>query len=204
MYSCTSCGKSFTRGDNLRRHQKQSCRAKSPAEGPPTKQPRFDSIPSTSADMHTCYCCNLTLTATQMKCHRRTLQHRTNSCVPMMAGVEIVQSAFKYRIVTYRVHSENNHLDYVMFFNEIRPKILNLLEEVLRIHKTIKVNMETFARYTLPTQDLADMKSFNTCNRILDEAMDLNSVLDSFVDSMIIQTTEFQERDSGMLIFIKV
>lgn len=121
-----------------------------------------------------------------------------------MAGVEIVQSAFKYRIVTYRVHSENNHLDYVMFFNEIRPKILNLLEEVLRIHKTIKVNMETFARYTLPTQDLADMKSFNTCNRILDEAMDLNSVLDSFVDSMIIQTTEFQERDSGMLIFIKV
>lgn len=199
MPLCPSCGKSFTRSDNLVRHQKLSC-----MNQPPAKRPRVDSTPSTSTNMETCDCCNVTLTAGQMKSHRRTLQHRTNSCVPHVDGVAIVQTAFKYRIVTYRVHSQNNHLDYLMFFNEIRPKILHLLEEVLRIHKTVKVNMETFARYTLPTQDLVDMKSFNTCNRILDEAMDINDVLDSFVDSMIMQSTEFQERDSGMLIFIKV
>lgn len=204
MYVCTDCGKNFTRGDNLRRHQRQSCIQPSHDGSPPAKQFRADTFPSTSTNMQTCNCCNVTLTTSQMKSHKRTLQHRTRSCVPMTNGVEIVQSAFRNRIVTYRVHSENNHIDYTMFFNEIRPKILNLLEEVLKIHKAIKVNMETFARYILPTQDLVEMKSFNTSNRILDESMDLRNILDSFVDSMIMQTTEFQERDSGKLIFIKI
>ena len=133
-----------------------------------------------------------------MKSHKRTLQHRTNSCIPLTDGVEIVRSAFKYRIITYRVHSENEKLDYLIFFNEIRYKILNLLEEVLTLHKTVKVNMETFASYILQTQEISDMKSFNTPNKILDQGMDLNNVLDSFVDMMVTQTTEFQERDSGM------
>lgn len=180
----------------MRRHQRESC--KNLNDGPAAKKPRLDSNPSTSASLQTCYSCNVTLTARQMKSHKRTLQHRTNSCVPLMDGVEIVRSAFKHRIITYRVHSENEKLDYIMFFNEIRCKILNLLEEILLLHKTVKVNMETFASYILQTQEVSEIKSFNTCNKILDQGMDLNGVLDTFVEMMVTQTTEFQERDSGM------
>lgn len=200
MYTCTFCGANFTRAGNMRRHQKESCKNIN-RDGPPAKQSRLDSSQSTSASLQTCRSCNVTLTANQMISHKRTLQHRTNSCVPLMDGVEVVRSAFKYRIITYRVHSENEKLDYVLFFNEIRHKILNLLEEILLLHNTVKVNMETFARYILPTQELSDMKSFNTPNKIMDHGIDLNDVFDTFVDMMITQTTEFQERDSGMYFF---
>ena len=197
MYTCVSCGTSFSRSDNMRRHQRETCKNLHP-NGPPTKRAKLDSGPSTPVSLQTCNTCNVTLTANQMKSHKRTLQHRTNSCIPLTDGIEIVRSAFKYRIITYRVHSENEKLDYIIFFNEIRYKILNLLEEVLTLHRTVKVNMETFASYILPTQEISDMKSFNTPNKILDQGMDLNNVLDSFVDMMVTQTTEFQERDSGM------
>lgn len=181
----------------MRRHQKESC-VSLRDNGPPAKQFKFDSTPSTSASMQTCDCCNVTLTTAQMHSHKRSLQHKANACVPSMDGVSIIQSAFKYRIISYRVHSEHNHLDYVMFFNEIKHKILNLLEEALQIHTAIKVNLEVFAKYMIQSKELTDMKSFNTTNKILDQAMNLSDVLDSFVEEMITQTTEFQERDSGV------
>lgn len=208
MYTCSKCGASFTRSDNLRRHERSSCNKIH--DGPPGKLRKMDSQPSTSTAvqpststvMIRCDCCNIAISANRMSSHLRTLEHRNNSCVPLMDGVQVIQSAFNCRIVSYRIHSENHHIDYVMFFNEIRNKILNLLEEVIRIHKTVKVNMETFGRYILHTQDISDIKAFNTTNRILDQSTNLNSILDIFVDAIITQASEFQERDSGMVIYI--
>ncbi|KAJ8967216.1 hypothetical protein NQ317_001325 [Molorchus minor] len=132
-----------------------------------------------------------------MRAHKRTLQHRTNACIPMVDGVYVIRSAFKCRIVSYRAHSKEYHINYTLFFNELKSKIIELLEEVLNRHKIVKVNMEAFARYTLPTKEISDVKSFNTPNEIVDQSMDLSSVWEKFVDLMINQTTEFQERDSG-------
>lgn len=197
MYICNGCGASFTRCDNLRRHERLSCK-KINQDVPPVKRCKMDSEPSTSTALQTCNCCNVRITGNQMNSHRRTLQHKTNSCVPLTDGVQIVQSAFKCRIVSYRVHSDNRHLDYVMFFNAVKCKILNLLEEVIGVHRTVKVNMEVFARYILQTQEISDIKSFNTPNKIVDMSTDLNSTLHEFIDQMVSQSAEFQERDSGM------
>lgn len=211
MYLCDFCGKTFTRCDNLRRHLKVSCRGEKitmentiknmcnemSGGQPPAKKYKTEEQASTSNSV-TCDCCNKRVPPSQLNFHRRTLEHRTNSCTPFSNGVEIIQSAFKGRIASYRVSTENQHTDHITFFSEAKYKIIKLLENVLKAHLAIKVNMELFAQYFLPTQECSDIKSFNTSNKIVDRSTDLSFVVDIFADMMISQTSEFQERDSGM------
>lgn len=202
MYFCSECGASFTRIDNLRRHERSSCKGSQSIHNVSTKRRKVDEEPSTSTSstsMQICNCCNKNVAAHKMASHMRTLEHKTNSCITLSNGIQMLCSAFKCRIVSYRIHSESRHLDYVTFFSEIKNKVLSLLEEVLRIHKAVKVNMEVFGRYILQTQECSDIKSFNTTNTILDLSSDLASAYDIFIDKMITQSTEFQERDSGIL-----
>ncbi|KAJ8937334.1 hypothetical protein NQ318_011838 [Aromia moschata] len=53
--------------------------------------------------------------------------------------------------------------------------------------------MGTFCK----TQKIVDNKSFNTANKVIDSAADLNDVFYVFVDLMTTQMSEFQKRDSG-------
>jgi hypothetical protein len=57
--------------------------------------------------------------------------------------------------------------------------------------------MELFGLYQLPTTEEFSDKSFNTTNRVVDPASNLEEIYDSLVEAMIAQTTEFQEKDSG-------
>ncbi|XP_074034146.1 uncharacterized protein [Leptinotarsa decemlineata] len=153
--------------------------------------------------MQTCQCCNLTILSDQMdqmNVHRRTLHHRTNACLHYGEGVKIVGTAFKCRIVSYRVDSQNHYMDYNTFFNELKQKVLKLLEEVLVIHKIVKVNMEVFGRYNLQTKEYCDVKAFNSSNQVIDQSNDLNVVYNNFADSLTAQAMEFQHRDSGWTI----
>lgn len=58
----------------------------------------------------------------------------------------------------------------------MKAKIISLLEDVIRVHKSIKVNMETFANYILQTRETSEVKAFKNCNRTLDESVDLDDV----------------------------
>ncbi|XP_074026183.1 uncharacterized protein [Leptinotarsa decemlineata] len=206
MYMCNECGKNFTRSDNLRRHQRDSCTlmhyggpsTENDSEASTPKRMRLN--PPAPPVMQTCQCCNLTILSDQMNVHRRTLHHRTNACVHYGEGVKIVGTAFKCRIVSYRVDSQNHHMDYNTFFNELKQKVLKLLEEVLVIHKIVKVNMEVFGRYNLQTKEYCDVKAFNSSNQVIDQSNDLNVVYNNFADSLTAQAMEFQHRDSGWTI----
>lgn len=195
MYLCSVCGKSFTRSDNLRRHERQSCTPISVDE-PESKRVKLDHD-GQSPEIVTVKCCNKDIPRTQIHAHRRTLEHRTMSCTPKSDGVQIINTAFKCRIISYRVHSEEKLTDFDEFFNRVKAKIISLLEDVIRVHKSIKVNMETFANFILQTRETSDVKAFNSCNRTLDESVDLDDVYQEFVDTMKSQTSEFEEKDSG-------
>uniref|UniRef100_V5I8X1 Uncharacterized protein n=1 Tax=Anoplophora glabripennis TaxID=217634 RepID=V5I8X1_ANOGL len=123
--------------------------------------------------------------------------NKTFCCTPKSDGIQIINTAFKCRIISYRVYSESKHTDFNEFFSHVKPKIISLLEDVINVHKSIKVNMETFAKYILQTRDTCDIKSFNSSNRILDESVDLDDILQKFIDMMTSQTSEFEEKDSG-------
>ncbi|KAJ8913054.1 hypothetical protein NQ315_006555 [Exocentrus adspersus] len=218
-YLCAKCGKSFKHQSSLTRHIKQSCNG---SEEPPTKKARSSSvelnqpgpsgliqpqpIPSTSrassnSGQIICQCCNKVVQVSHLAAHRRTLQHRTNACVDVGPGVQLTDNAFRGRIASYRISSDNHHTNFAEFFESIRQRFLNLMMEVLRNHTTVKINMELFGRYIIQkgeSQDsVMDVKSFNTTNKIINSSMDLNDVLNMFIDMLTNQTTEFQERDSG-------
>ena len=192
-YTCEQCGAAFTRSYNLDRHKRESCMERWSVRDC-EKRRRIDG----STSMLMCDVCNISIASNKMAAHRRSLEHRNNSCLPMAQGVQVIQSAFKNRIVTYRISSDREHVDYSTFFEEVKDKVLDLLKEILRVQKTLKVNMVAVARYLLPSQDTYDDKSFNTSNAVVVVGSDLDEVYESFVEAMKNQSTEFQERDSGM------
>ncbi|XP_074039510.1 uncharacterized protein [Leptinotarsa decemlineata] len=206
MFHCDRCGKSFSRKDNMRRHQMQSCRPDNDA-GPPAKRPRVDSA-QPSAVQELCNYCNRMVPVNRMNSHLKTLEHRTNSCTEFEDGVKIINSAFKYRIVSYRVESKNPHSDYQSFFNEVRHKVVTLIDRMVQVHNILKVNMELFGRYVLQTQEILEVKSFNSQNQIVDQSNNLEEVYRTFVDTLSAKAVEFQERDSGWtlekVVFIEV
>jgi hypothetical protein len=197
-YTCESCNKSFSRSYNLLRHKKESCVARfNTVCAVAEKRCRLDDGASGS-NTTTCVVCNISVPTAYFMAHQRTLEHRSNSCRPLSDGVEIVESAFKSRIITYRVTSNGVHIDYSAFFEEVKPMVSSLIVDQLDIHKTLKINMIVVGRYFLPSQDLFSDKSFNTTNLNVSVGSDFDVIYNAFVKAMKVQSTEFQEKDSGM------
>lgn len=193
-YKCDRCDKTFTRSYNLTRHKKESCVS------------RFDHIDKTkkrkidttcSAVNLSCNVCNITVPQNKMLAHERTLQHKNNACVSIGRGVQCIESAFKSRIVTYRINSDFEHVDYTTFFQEIKPRVIGALQDILSRFKSLKVNFVAIGRYFLPTNETSSEKTFNTANEIVTLGSDLNAVYQSFVDVIKNQASEFAEKDSG-------
>jgi hypothetical protein len=186
----------FTRTYTMQRHQRESCVRRLSDEAEAIKRRRLY-IDEPSQVMQTCDLCNVTVAANRMSAHQRTAQHRNKACTPLSDGVSLIQSAFRCRIQSYRVTSNATHISYALFFEEIKAKVIRLIGEMLKIHGVIKMNMELFGLYQLPTTEEFSDKSFNTTNRVVDPASNLEEIYDSLVEAMIAQTTEFQEKDSG-------
>lgn len=196
-YVCEDCSETFSRSYSMLRHRRESCMFRF-VNAESAKRRRVD-VATPTPQMRTCVTCNIAVPHNQLGAHQRTLQHRNNSCLPLSQGVQIVQTAFKKRIATYRVSSENFHIDFTIFFEEIKAQVLSLISEVVAVRGALKINMVVVGLYILPAQDSYSEKSFNTCNEIVTVASDLEEVYRSFVEAMKVQSTEFQEKDSGML-----
>lgn len=195
-YTCDKCKKSFTRSYNLTRHKKESCVARVDYVDKAKKQ-RLDG--ATSSVMLTCDVCKILVPRNHMLAHERTLEHRNKSCVSIARGVQRIESAFRSRIVSYRLNTDFDHVNYTIFFKDITPKVIGVLQEILHKYKSAKVNMITVARYFLAANDTFSEKSFNTPNQIVTIGSDLNEIFEIFIECMKTQAAEFQEKDSGML-----
>jgi hypothetical protein len=208
MFDCAKCGTSFTRLDNLRRHESGfACKRKFVGAEEESKRKRNNVedflIPSTSTEgastSSTSYCtfCNTSIPNNKLNAHSRTLLHRTNSATHVRDGVKLVQSAFKSRICSYRISSSAIHNDFKLFFRDIKSDVLNVLEDMLNLHHTLKANIEVFASYYLETRETSDIKSFNTSFTVIDQGSDLSDMYEEKVTAITSQITEFDEKDSG-------
>lgn len=158
--------------------------------------------PSTSPAAVRCDPCGVDVPSRIFQGHLRSLVHKARACREVESGVETIQSAFNSRIASYRVSSQRHHIVYNDFFEELGDKIKKLLVKEARKFRSIKVNLELFGRFIHPVKELTDIKSFNTRNKIINEASDWNSIYDDFVGEMTAKASEFQERESGKLIIV--
>ncbi|XP_060520636.1 early growth response protein 1-like isoform X2 [Cylas formicarius] len=206
---CDVCGGIYKSEGALRRHKREKHevpKAKRPAAAPiaadEPKRPRLDlpeASTSSSSPSSTRHCtqCNLTIPAMRWQGHLRTLAHRQKCSVVQEPGVEMIQTSFRNRIVTYRLASTINPTDVKGFLDHLRSKILTLVESNVRRYGNVKVGMELFGNFLLQTKEQEEVKSFNTKYRLVSGNTDLEELYVQFVDILATKASEFQERDSG-------
>ncbi|KAL0849054.1 hypothetical protein ABMA28_013417 [Loxostege sticticalis] len=146
-----------------------------------------------------CSVCNTSIGSNSWIGHLRSRSHKqNNSSQPHSDGVEIVASAFRSRIISYRiVPSESDQVSLDSFFNSISNKIKSLIDEALKKHTCLKVNFELFSIFMLFKNNMQEMKSFLTKNFVIYQNYDFNSIFFKLQSTLKKKIDEFQESDSG-------
>lgn len=130
--------------------------------------------------------------------HLRSNRHTTRcGTVTLEDGVVVRQSTFQSRIVSYRVTVENYHVNVVEYMQELKNKVIALIERQVIKFRSVKFNVELFGYFILEAKELEDIKSFNTVNEIVSLGDDINQVYDNLTGILDGKVSEFQERDSG-------
>uniref|UniRef100_A0A6P7G7M8 Uncharacterized protein LOC114336797 isoform X1 n=1 Tax=Diabrotica virgifera virgifera TaxID=50390 RepID=A0A6P7G7M8_DIAVI len=115
---------------------------------------------------------------------------------PLSRNVSKIHHVFKSRIVSYRITDEET-LDYKTFMKNVQPASIQLIEQEVEKHATVKINMEVFAVYVIPEKDMSDIKSMNTKNKLITICSDLNNIFKDFTDEIFNKASEFQEKESN-------
>lgn len=127
--------------------------------------------------------------------------HKNNSKMIEDKGVQIIKSAFKERIVSYRITTEKNILDVKQYFKELEVKILCILDNQLTKHTCIKISMELFGYYYNPTTNNHDVKSFNTPFKVVCKSTEIKDLVEEFLMIIDNKADVFAEKDSGKRFF---
>lgn len=142
--------------------------------------------------------CNVEFPRSSHSGHLRSSKHKANIRADRLDDdVTILRCAFKNRMVSYRVCAKNHHVLVDDFMSEIKNKVLELIRSGVSKFTAIKLNVELFGSYILETQDMRDVKSFNTKNVVVTVGTDVDQVYNDFTESLDGKVSEFQERESG-------
>lgn len=149
-------------------------------------------------DKKYCKQCQKVIRKSLWSSHLRTNIHKNNSFKVNDDGdVEIIKSAFKERIISYKIAANSFYINFVEFCDHILPKIMKIMKLELHKHTCIKLNMELFGLYLNPNDESHSVKSFNTPFRVICNSSELNNEVDEMVGIMDRKADELAEKDSG-------
>ncbi|KAB0804991.1 hypothetical protein PPYR_01961 [Photinus pyralis] len=188
MFMCEKCNKSFATNSNLRRHLKKSCRAQEPS---PKK------LKVTHDTQRFCDVCSEHVSSRDYVGHLRSVKHKNNSLAFSTEGVQVITSAFKSRIVSYRISANTQYINLKEFVESLADVIKKLVREQIDIMGSVKVNCELFGYFILESKDRGEVKSFNTRNQVLTISSDLSEWFKDIIEKLEVDATEFEHRESG-------
>lgn len=157
-----------------------------------------------------CSQCNIDIPQSKYIGHLRSNQHKSNSQILLEKGVYLLQQAFRNRIASYQIKLEEDddvdddkeegkrYKGVLEFLDNLKPRVINLIQYHLNIHGNLKINVELFGNYVLQSEELEEIKSFNTKSMRVTLNDDLCKLYDDFVKSLEKKTSDFAEKDSGM------
>ncbi|XP_030757471.1 uncharacterized protein LOC115883280 [Sitophilus oryzae] len=189
MFTCSSCQKAFSRKDNLTRHLKNACKKSSFLN-------RF--LGRSAAEEKKKYCseCKEHILQNLWVGHLRSNSHKNNCKTLEEKGIQVIKSAFKERIISYRLSTEENILNVKNYFKILEQKILRVFDNQLKKHTCIKVNIELFGYYYNPSNDNHDVKSFNTPFKVICNSSATKDLVEDFLTIIENKADEFTEKDS--------
>lgn len=208
MFRCNFCDKSFARSDNLSRHLRETCIHKPSTSrhisykraGDDMQAPKKTKV----TNVVNCEKCNINIPLCTYSSHLKSLTHKKN-CIEddVIPGVQIISSAFKRRIASYRLTADITTLStdakilLEAFIENIQHKIINLIEEKLREHFALKVNFELFGLFAKPTKTreeeiVSAIKSFVIPYQIVDQATDFQHLIHNLIELLKKKLEEFQ------------
>lgn len=184
---CSGCSTQFTQKHNLLRHLRQSCPLRyvqsTASDSIPTKKQKLVSdTPSTTGN-----------------CSKPRIHPKKQL---LREGVELIQSAFKCRISTYRFSMPKQcYVNHTEFFNDIANNVSGVIKEKLTNLVSVKVHCELFSVYVKQQaeSELVDVKSFITKNKIVTSADKWEDLYNEFTEELKGKAENFQVRDSGMI-----
>lgn len=188
------CGKQLSTTSALRRHKRESCIFRNVCEYLiPNKKRKVVTTTSPSSSNHSV---PITFgTGKQQKNRKEVLKQLGD-------GVELISSAFKRRISTYRFSIKKHLINHEQFFSEIKEKVQSIISIYLNKFRNLKINFELFGTYVIPEKEVMDLKSFNTKNRVLTISTNLEEIYRDFIEEIVKKSSSLQEKDSGNLLFV--
>lgn len=153
--------------------------------------------------LHHCNFCNEDVLSNCLISHSESDRHILLCAQEKSAdgAVYIVDSAFKCRIITYRINGSADILDPKMYLLNIGETLEKLITIELKTHKHVKINVElfgTFVKTNAEGEVIRDLKSFNTKNVALHkDCMDFPSYFEQISLCISKKCEDFNERDSG-------
>ncbi|KAG7294835.1 hypothetical protein JYU34_022791 [Plutella xylostella] len=146
-----------------------------------------------------CTTCNVVVPS--YAAHKKSNIHKSNSLIRSeFDNVLIIATAFKNRILSYRVNPSTSCLSPELFLLNIKDTVCNLIKKSLVAHRAIKINFELYVSYTLPKNEETSIKSFNTSYEALFENSDISSVYCNSAEKLVTKCSEFELSESGWTI----
>lgn len=198
---CFNCKTTCSNKFSLKRHmERQNCSNK--------KQRIEESndiieAGSSSSKYKRCEVCIKDIPAAKWYLHIKSLSHKEK--VPTTSGdvFTILNQGFQKRIVTlvYKNKDEGN-LVAEKFLEEVLSPLRKRIENSLKMHSAIKINMELFALYlhinkTDLDKSVVDLKTFQSKMTPLQSVSEFIETFKMNVNDILRKMEEFQERDSG-------
>ncbi|XP_014235688.2 uncharacterized protein LOC106658308, partial [Trichogramma pretiosum] len=106
-----------------------------------------------------------------------------------------VQAAFENRIRT-GVITNLGRMDIHEFLKEVQPLFESKIEEALRAHPSVKVNVVLYAQFSTIQMDL-DVKHFTTENKSIYRSTDISEVYQHFKNTLCQDVEEAEGQGSG-------
>ncbi|XP_047029015.1 uncharacterized protein LOC124636862 isoform X1 [Helicoverpa zea] len=144
-----------------------------------------------------CTVCNKSVERSHWIGHLRSTDHKNKNISHFCEGVEIIHSAFRNRIASYRIIDQFDNCSLELFLYNIREKIKTLIDISLKEHTCLKINFEYFALFFMVKNDSQEMKSFGTKNYTIHQNYEYDSLITKIQNSLTKKISEFQDRDSG-------
>ncbi|CAG9773446.1 unnamed protein product [Ceutorhynchus assimilis] len=199
-FVCTHCLKEFKQKRYIKKHILKTC--VKPNDPSKVEDYIIDVEQTFFKKEQTRFCqeCNKNVDKQTWNAHLKTNLHKNNSTIKYGNGIDMIRSAFKCRIASYKIYSQKYHVDIKYFLNEARENIFLLIRQKQQEHQSIKVNAELFGVYFSPTLKNMSVKSFNTPFFIVVESTNLDEIYESLAKIILSKADELPERDSGWIL----